>query len=93
MSTETATSTTDDDSNDNDYWCVSHEGVTLQQIRYSTYELSHGSLTVEFDSLRANDDGTYNLRDGHDTLATFDPTVDSVPPMVETAFSVLASEL
>lgn len=94
MSTETTTATTDDDStDDNDYWAVSYEGVTLQQIRYSQYELSHGSLTVEFDSIREHDDGTYTLRDDHDTLATFDPTVDSVPSIIETAFRVLASEL
>lgn len=97
MSTTNDSSSTDAQSDDNDdspIWSFESHGMALTKQSYSTYELSFDSTTIEFNEVRANDDGTFELRDrDRNTLANFDPSAESVPVRIETGFTVLADEL
>jgi len=102
MSTKPTTdeNSTDTEPTTNDYdWCVESDGMILAKDSYE-YILGHRSLSVTFDGLRDpnndyndGDEGEYELRDDHDVQGYFDPTDESVPDAVATAFRVLAGEL
>jgi hypothetical protein len=97
MSTETTTgetSTDDTDDTDDIAWEASGGPSTLTlRKRQHSYELEHDGLVVEFDDLRSNDDGTYDLRRRNHSQGVFDPDDGDVPDDVTLAFSVLADEL
>lgn len=86
------------ETNDNDdegpRWRVAVGGFSLAKVSYSRYELRYGSMGVQFDDIRDNDDGTYELRSDRTTnIGSFDPADDSVPTEIQMAFRVLAEEI
>jgi len=92
MSTETADANTDEtsDNQDDDYcWVVSNDDeVYVCREDYSTYVLSTDDVSIEFDGVRENDDGSFDLKDGHRVQA-----VVHVTGNVEAILDVLSHEL
>lgn len=89
-------SATTDEQEDEDepFWAVTAEEYRLAKESYSQYTLRAGPITIEFEKVRDQDDGTYRLlREGVNKEAYFDPTDNRVPNEIETAFTILVNEL
>jgi len=69
--------------------------VQLSKLSYSTYELAYRSFSVEFSSVRHDDDDdVWEMRNTQSrTIGTFDPNDPEVPDDVAAAFIALAHEI
>jgi len=92
--TTNSSSTESESENDHEWEVAAGNFILRKTYSYGKYELEYGPYAVEFEEVRSNDDGTWDLRDNsRNTLGTFDPHSDGVPEKIETAWSILVGEM
>lgn len=93
MSVETDSTNDSIESDEEPDWEVESGQFRLAKVGYNDYQLEFDAYSVGFRDVRDHEDG-YELRNRKSrTIGVFEPSDDSVPLSIATAFTILAEEL